>query len=67
MSDYLFIESRHASESANVQANLELASSLAKNGQKVTMFLVQNGVLTARKGAKNDQLAAAAVRLDAVE
>ena len=60
MSEYLFIESRHASESANVQANLELAASLAKQGQKVTVFLVQNGVLTARKGAKNNQLSTAA-------
>jgi len=56
MSTYLFIESRDPYESAEVPAQFDLASQLARDGQKVTVFLVQNGVLAARKGIKAELL-----------
>lgn len=57
MSKYLFIESRDPYESAEVPAYYELAAGLAKEGATVTVFLVQNGVLGARKGEKGELLA----------
>jgi predicted peroxiredoxin len=51
MSDYLLIESRSPSESAD-QYCYELASSLSAAGHNVTIFLVQNGVLPARARAR---------------
>jgi predicted peroxiredoxin len=54
MSGYLFIESRDPYESAEVSAYYDLAVGLVKEGAKVTVFLVQNGVLGARKGEKAD-------------
>ncbi len=52
MSGYLFIESRDPYESAEVAAHYDLAAGLAKDGAKVTLFLVQNGVFAARRGEK---------------
>jgi predicted peroxiredoxin len=57
MSRYLFIESRDPYESNEVPAYYELAAGLAKEGATVTVFLVQNGVLAARKGEKGELLA----------
>jgi predicted peroxiredoxin len=51
MSGYLLIESRDPFESAGVAGFLDLAESLAKAGNQVTVFLVQNGVLAARHRA----------------
>jgi sulfur relay (sulfurtransferase) complex TusBCD TusD component (DsrE family) len=53
MAEYLLIESRDAFDSNDVSQNLELAKGLAANGNQVTVFLVQNGVLTARLSAKS--------------
>ena len=50
MSKYLLIESRDPFESQDVQAFYELAASLARDRNEVTLFLVQNGVLGARAG-----------------
>ena len=55
MSDYLLIESRSPAESANAFCH-ELARQLAAGGHRVTMFLVQNGVLPARQGAKGKEI-----------
>ncbi len=66
MSQYLFIESRDPYESAEVPAYYDLAAGLAREGKQVTVFLVQNGVFAARKGAKAElvsQLAAAGVEV----
>jgi len=57
---YLFIESRDPFDSNDCAQLWSLASSLAKNGDTVTLFLVQNGVLPARKSAKSDALSALA-------
>jgi sulfur relay (sulfurtransferase) complex TusBCD TusD component (DsrE family) len=58
MASYLLIESRDPFDSNDVAFSYELATGLAKAGHEVTLFLVQNGVLPARHGAKADGLAA---------
>ena len=45
MADYLIIESRDPFESNDVRGSYELATKLAKEGNAVTLFLVQNGEL----------------------
>lgn len=50
MASYLLIESRDPFESNDVRYFQDLASQLAKAQNKVTLFLVQNGVLPARNG-----------------
>ena len=52
MSKYLFIESRDPFESSDVKQQWDLATALARAGNEVTMFLVQNGVFAARRGAR---------------
>ena len=56
MANYLLIQSRDPFEYTEVTRDFELAASLAKDGNKVTLFLVQNGVLPARKTAKGSGL-----------
>lgn len=51
MSSYLLIESRSPWEAGDVPYFYGLARDLAGAGNDVTLFLVQNGVLPARKGA----------------
>lgn len=51
MTDYLFIETRHPSESRDVEHTFELAAKLVALGNRVTTYLAQNGVLAARAGA----------------
>lgn len=59
MSKYLLIESRDPFDSRDAVRYAELAAGLAREGHAVTLFLVQNGVLTARGGARTESLAAA--------
>jgi predicted peroxiredoxin len=56
MSKYMLIESRDPFESNDVGFSYELATGLVKAGHEVTLFLVQNGVLPVRSGAKADGL-----------
>ena len=56
MSKYLLIESRDPYESADVGNYFDLAQGLANASNDVTLFLVQNGVLPALKGADFDSL-----------
>lgn len=49
MTNYLIFESRDPFESAEVPHHWELAERLAQDGATVTFFLVQNGVLAARR------------------
>jgi sulfur relay (sulfurtransferase) complex TusBCD TusD component (DsrE family) len=60
MTGYLLIESRDPYDSADTERFARLAEDLAKEGHAVTLFLVQNGVLPARHGAKPGALAALA-------
>ncbi len=50
MARYLLISSRDPFDSADTSAYYELAAGLAREGNEVAVFLVQNGVLTARHG-----------------
>jgi len=64
MSNYVFIESRDPFESRDTEFIEETALAVKDRGHDVTIFLVQNGVLGARKGAQRlDRLAGAGVRL----
>ncbi|HEU5061389.1 MAG TPA: DsrE family protein [Kofleriaceae bacterium] len=60
MANYLLIESRDPWESNDTATWQELATGLAKEGNTVTLFLVQNGVLPARRSAKSAGLSALA-------
>lgn len=53
MINYLFIESRDPFESRDVQFVVETASSLKQRDNEVTVFLVQNGVLAARRQSRS--------------
>src|SRR5437588_562438 len=56
MAKYVLIESRDAFDSNDVEFCYDLAGRLAAQGEKVTLFLVENGVLCARVSAKSDRL-----------
>jgi predicted peroxiredoxin len=58
-SKYLLIESRDPFESRDCAFLAELAAQLAGAGHEVTLFLVQNGVLPARRGARAETLGVA--------
>ena len=57
MPAYLLIESRDPFEDRSVDEDYDLARDLAASGSEVAVFLVQNGVLPARRGAEVDGLA----------
>lgn len=56
MSNYVFIESRDPFDSSDTAFLADTAVSLKKRGNNVTVFLVQNGVLGARKQSRKSQL-----------
>ena len=58
MPSYLFIESRDPFETRDVEEGYRLLAELAVQNTPVTLFLVQNGVLVARQGARAEQFAA---------
>jgi predicted peroxiredoxin len=60
MAKYLLIESRDPFDSNDVAQYYALASSLAGEGNEITLFLVQNGVLPARPGIHSAALEALA-------
>jgi predicted peroxiredoxin len=51
MAKYLLLESRDPFENNIVARQYDLAANLVKEGNQVTLFLVQNGVLPARPGS----------------
>ena len=57
MSNYVFIESRDPFESLDVRFVEETAAALKERGHEVTVFLVQNGVLAARRNGRDSYLA----------
>ena len=70
MGKYLLIESRDPFTCQDVATNLEVAGGLAAQGNEVTLFLVQNGVLPARPGEASkaySQVAKSGVRVLADE
>ena len=60
MAEYLLIESRDPFESRDVGYYYELAKGLVEAGNQVTLFLAQNGVLSARPSAHSAALGALA-------
>lgn len=56
MAKYLLIESRDPYEYADTNYFYDLARDLAESGNDLAFFLIQNGVMVARKGAKPDKL-----------
>ncbi len=60
MASYLIIESRDPLEWKEVAHHYDLAAGLAKEGNRVTLFLVQNGVFPARRSAASPALEAVA-------
>jgi len=60
MANYLLIESRDPFDSNDAGQFYELAANLAKGGNRVTLFLVQNGVLPARQCVHSGALSAVA-------
>ena len=60
MASYLLIESRDPFETKDVSYFYDLAQGLVREKHAVTLFLVQNGVLPARKGSKAANLTALA-------
>ena len=56
MDKYLLIESRDPFDSHDVAHTYDLAQGLAREGNEVTLFLVQNGVLPARRSARSQSL-----------
>ena len=64
MSSYVFIESRDPFESRDTEFLEETAIAVKERGHDVTVFLVQNGVLAARKTVRSlGRLAEAGVTL----
>lgn len=53
MAAYLLIESRDPFDSSDVPYYFDLAKGLVREGHTVTLFLVQNGVLSARPSVKS--------------
>ena len=60
MSHYLFIDSRDAFESRDTDFLVSTATALRQRGNEVTLFLVQNGVMAARRQARDRHLSAIA-------
>ena len=56
LSNYVFIESRDPFHSPGTNAVSKAAVALRKEGHTVTVFLVENGVLGARKQAAKSQV-----------
>lgn len=56
MSNHVFIESRDPFDSPDTSFLAETVTALKKRGNNVTVFLVQNGVLAARKQALKSYL-----------
>jgi intracellular sulfur oxidation DsrE/DsrF family protein len=56
MANYLLIESRDSFASGDADFCQDLSRRLAAAGDRVTLFLVENGVLPARAGAAGGEL-----------
>ena len=60
MNQYLFIDSRDPFETRDSEFIVSTATALRQRGNDVTVFLVQNGVMAARKQARDRYLSAVA-------
>ena len=55
MSNYLFIQSQDPFTDAGTASQFELMLQLSRAGKSVSVILVQNGVIAARRGAETRQ------------
>ena len=55
LSQYLFIESRDPFDHIDVREHYNFIQDLAKDGNKISVFLVQNGVGPCRKEAQSQE------------
>lgn len=55
MAKYLLIESRDPFDSSDSEYFSELVQGISGRGNGTTLFLVQNGVLPARKGSRHNE------------
>lgn len=55
MAKYLLIESRDPFDSSDSEYFSELVQGISNRGNETTLFLVQNGVLPARKGSNHSE------------
>lgn len=60
MAKYVFIQSRDPFSSVDAAHDVELIVELLRAGGEVTLFLVQNGVLPARRSTRSGALSALA-------
>jgi sulfur relay (sulfurtransferase) complex TusBCD TusD component (DsrE family) len=60
MAKYLIIATRDPFEFRDAESCYHAAMALVKDGNPVTLFLVQNGVMPARKSTRSDRLSALA-------
>jgi predicted peroxiredoxin len=56
MASYLLLESQEPFESAEVPHHYQLAAGLKAQGNQVTLYLLQNGVLAARRSVQSEAL-----------
>lgn len=56
MAKYLLIESRDPFDSSDSGYFSELVQGISNRGNETTLFLVQNGVLSARRGSKHSEM-----------
>jgi sulfur relay protein TusB/DsrH len=56
MAKYLLIESRDPFDSSDSEYFTELVQGISKRGNETVLFLLQNGVLPARKGSKHNEI-----------
>jgi predicted peroxiredoxin len=56
MESYLLFESQEPLECGQVPRHYALAAGLRKEGNRVTLFLVQNGVAAARRSLRSEAL-----------
>jgi len=56
MANYLFISSRDPYESPDSESFIKLVESIQARHHSTTVFLVQNGVLSARSGARHSEI-----------
>ena len=56
LANYLLIESRDPFEYGDARYMYDMAADLARKGNSVTLFLIQNGVLVTRPGVRNNPL-----------
>lgn len=66
MARYVLIESRDPFEYGDSLYMYDLAGDLVGKGNDVTLFLIQNGVLTSRRGVKNNPLSALKKRASSI-